>query len=458
VLRRAVAHLEAIACEHPDEPLHQFDLASHRSNLAEILFRHRKRDEAETIGRIALEQLKALERRSPNDPSYRERIGVIHAVLGFIQKLRGRIHEGEESLRQAAAYCERLSMEYPDVPEYRRKRAYILNELGILLMNASRLREARDVVRQVVAVRETLAHDNPGVPRYQSDLGGGLHELGMLAGMLGDPAEKRHLLEQALEHQRAALEVDPRFVQGRFFLGNHYHELTKVLVELGDHAEAVRRVDEMVKADLSEKTDEPGMIAYIAAFHLVRCVRLARQDKRLSPEQREQAISAYGKRADALFQEAAHRGANSPNVLSALADLLLSLPSPDAAREHAMALDLARRTVELDSKKPSHWQILGLAEYRHGHWDAAIQAIEKGVDFRRQATPSDWLVLAMAHAQRGEIEKVRDCVAQLPPTFDEKAWDTSRPFYEEATSLLKAKGALPGDGTKSTPKTRSASK
>src|SRR5262249_13182942 len=160
-----------------------------------------------------------------------------------------------------------------------------------------------------------------------SDLGGGLHELGMVVGDLGDRAEKRRLLEEGVQHQRAALAIQPHAMQYRRFLRNHYHELTRVMGELGDHAEAARRVEEMVGAELPEQPDEPGMIAYIAAFHLVRCVRLAGQDKRLSAEQREQAITAYGKRADALFQVATRRGANSPKVLYPLADLLLSLPS-----------------------------------------------------------------------------------------------------------------------------------
>jgi tetratricopeptide (TPR) repeat protein len=290
-------------------------------------------------------------------------------------------------------------------------------------------------------------------------LAGGLHELGGVVGELGDRVEKRRLLEQAIQHQRAALAINPRVVQYRRFMRNHYHELTKVLVELDDHAEAARRVDEMVGAELPEQPDEPGFIAYIAAFHLVRCVLLAGQDKRLSADQREQAITTYGKRADALIQMAASRGANSPKVLAPLANLILSL-SPDAAPENAMALGLARRAVELDSKEPRHLQLLGLAEYRNGHSDAAVQAIEKGAEVRGRVVPCDWLVLALAHARQGEMGKARDWYAKVRPLIDEgkDLGDTPRWLIDAAVRLFNGQKPESPDESTQNPKTGSGSK
>ena len=135
-------------------------------------------------------------------------------------------------------------------------------------------------------------------------------------------------------------------MQYRSFLRNHYHELTKTLVSLGDHAETARRVEEMISADLPEGKDEPGMVAYIGAFHLVALRGPGEAGQGLSPAQREAAVEKYGMRVDALCEEAARRGANQPEILHPVADLLLSLPAPPRPGSTCMALNLARRCVE----------------------------------------------------------------------------------------------------------------
>jgi hypothetical protein len=57
----------------------------------------------------------------------------------------------------------------------------------------------------------------------------------------------------------------------------------------------------------------------------------------------------------------------------------------------------------------------------------------------------DWVLLAAAHARRGEIEEARAWFAKLPSRFElgEMA-DTPRDLYEEVTVLLGTKPAEKG--------------
>ena len=73
-----------------------------------------------------------------------------------------------------------------------------------------------------------------------------------------------------------------------------------------------------------------------------------------------------------------------------------------AHRDPAPAIELAKKTVELDARADSAWQTLGWAHYRMRDWQASIDALEKSCALQQNPKGGDawqWFCLAMAHKQ-----------------------------------------------------------
>jgi eukaryotic-like serine/threonine-protein kinase len=61
--------------------------------------------------------------------------------------------------------------------------------------------------------------------------------------------------------------------------------------------------------------------------------------------------------------------------------------------------------MKLDPKSPAIPSTLGVAEYRSGHWQAAIAALERSMSVRNGGDSTEWFFLAMSYWQLGEKEK-----------------------------------------------------
>jgi eukaryotic-like serine/threonine-protein kinase len=118
--------------------------------------------------------------------------------------------------------------------------------------------------------------------------------------------------------------------------------------------------------------------------------------------------------------------------------LLLATSADSRLRDHALALTLAKRAVELDPTNPDLPITLGIAHYRTGDWNAAIAALETSARLRQGGNGFDWFFMAMAHWQSGNKEEARRW-------YDKAAeWAKQRrPRDEELTRFrLEAAGLL----------------
>jgi eukaryotic-like serine/threonine-protein kinase len=91
-----------------------------------------------------------------------------------------------------------------------------------------------------------------------------------------------------------------------------------------------------------------------------------------------------------------------------LVKILANCPAPEY-RNPQRAVELARKFVELTSRSPWSLQLLGWSEYRAGHWQASIEALEESCKLQRnnQGDPFQWYFIAMAHWQSGHQEEAR---------------------------------------------------
>jgi hypothetical protein len=141
------------------------------------------------------------------------------------------------------------------------------------------------------------------VPAYREELANSYINLARVLSIRGHVADA----EKALQEAQPLLEK----LAGEFQTISDYQDLlasvlegrVRLLLAQEDHVAAAARA-----ADFRDLSPRSAHRAYSAARYLARCVQLAAQDTRLSPEKRKALAAAYGDRAVASLREAVRRG------------------------------------------------------------------------------------------------------------------------------------------------------
>jgi tetratricopeptide (TPR) repeat protein len=257
-----------------------------------------------------------------------------------------------------------------------------MNSLANVLQNQGQLEEARALHEQALAIlRRILGPEHP-------DTLGSMNNLAIVLGDQGQLEQARKLFEQTLEIQRRILGP----------------EHPRTLGSMNNVAEMLSR---QFKYDQARKLYEPALDT----------------EQRVLP-------------------------ANHPQTLESMNGLVrMLLASPDASNhDRARALELARRAAGLHPGNRRCWNWLSVAEYRNGHWDAAIQSAAKSIELRGDDSPDfPLLVLALGHAQRGEMDQARQWYAEARPALEPgKTGDALRWLIDEARARLDVT-LIPGD-------------
>ena len=86
----------------------------------------------------------------------------------------------------------------------------------------------------------------------------------------------------------------------------------------------------------------------------------------------------------------------------------------------------------------AYWQVLGIAQYRAGKPQAAVEALTRAMELGRGGDSSEWFFLAMAHWQLGDREQARKWYDQGVQGMDEhgRGAPERRSFRAEAEELL----------------------
>jgi tetratricopeptide (TPR) repeat protein len=107
-------------------------------------------------------------------------------------------------------------------------------------------------------------------------------------------------------------------------------------------------------------------------------------------------------------------------------------------RDPAKAAELAKLAIELEPDDANHWNNLGVAQYRAGNWQAAVDALEKADSMIETGDRVHRMFFAMAHWQLGDKEKARELYAQGAAWIasHRKNSDGQRRFRAEAEELM----------------------
>jgi tetratricopeptide (TPR) repeat protein len=231
---------------------------------------------------------------------------------------------------------------------------------------------------------------------------------------LGNALRVKGDVDEAITELRTAIALDPELA---FDL---YGNLGLALAAKGDvdgaiaaHREAIRLKKGYPEAHcnlglaLAAKGDVDGAIAaFQEAVRLKQDYAEAHYNLGLGLSKKGQfaeAIAAYREAVKFDPKDAAHHG---------LLGVCLATSTDLRLRDTEQSLAFARKSVELAPVHPAAWQTLGVAHYANGSYQAAIEAISRGIKLIKlhghgdgDAESRAFFFLAMAHWQLGHKDE-----------------------------------------------------
>ncbi len=325
-----------------------------------------------------------------------------------------------------ALYAKHLGRDHPDTLRSVSRLAGCYTDLG-------RLEEAVPLLEETLALQKV----RPG-PDHAQTLWT-MNALVKCYSRLGLASEATKLAEETSALRRAKLgPYDPDTLRSM-------HNLAVAYGVLGRHADAAKMEEETLTLARTKLGSENPLTAWCMHELALSYYFLGRQDEGLKLE--EQALTlrkaklgpdhpdtlmvmqslansyyfVFSRHADALklceetvARARAKLGADHPRTLGSLSSLAWYLATgPDLKlRDPPRALELAKKIVQASPKEDGFWATYGVAQYRTGDWQGAVEALEKAIGLGKPGDPfragaSSSFFLAMAYWQLGDKAKGR---------------------------------------------------
>jgi tetratricopeptide (TPR) repeat protein len=264
-------------------------------------------------------------------------------------------------------------------------------------------------------------------------------------------ARQEEASRQAIEillHFREELEGDQTL---RMELAYTHECLGSIYAMLGAHGKAMDELDTALSVVEQLTREFPAEPVYLVQLGQIYGTR----GHTLIQEHRAEAFEMYA-RASAAYRRAANVDPHNPRATNWLAWILLVCPD-ERRRNPTESVAWAKRSIAAaeGEDRARAWNTLGVAYYRLGKLQAAIEAVETSCQLSATGgIDVDFFVLAMAHWQLGDRARAR-------AYYDEGDRWVSRsrtrgeenpPFQVEAAKLLGvAKRTTPISGSHSSP-------
>jgi serine/threonine protein kinase/Flp pilus assembly protein TadD len=287
-----------------------------------------------------------------------------HANLGGALVAQGKLDEGVACYRKAIELCP--------------KKSWLYTRLGSALEMQGKVDEAAATRREAVRLRadEEIAASKEAV-RLNPDDPLAHYNLGLVLGKQGK-------LDEAVAAYREALRRKPDLLAEIIL-----HNLARDFVACSaPKARDPKRAIELVEEAMAKKpiiAQNPEILAYYAPMLLL-----------------SDNTDAYRQQSGRLIGE---RGDTSEPRTAYLVARICAL-APDGVSNPTKLVQLAERAVQA-KPEPHYLHTLGLAHYRAGEFDKAIEQLQKSNEGTWKAKVANWLVLAMAHQRLGHTDEAR---------------------------------------------------
>jgi WD40 repeat protein/Flp pilus assembly protein TadD len=265
-----------------------------------------------------------------------------------------------------------------------------------LLLKKGGKQEAERLLREVVSTEERLTRNEPTVVSHEQELAFARESLAAMLQATGRLAEAAQVCRYALDGRRRVAEEKPEDPLSQRRLGLCCEKVGAILFEANERKSAKEHYEEGV-----------GTLEGVAK----RFARLA-------------------------------------DCQNSVAWLLVACPLAEV-RDPPRAVEYASKAVKLAPGVGNFYNTLGVAMYRNGKWKEAIEALNESVqltsdsrqspEFTPDAQIVNWLFLAMAHKQLGDLVSARRSYDKAVQALDKDKVVIEldrRLFRQEAAALL----------------------
>jgi len=376
VYRHAETLLSQLASKFPRIPDYRFELAKTHDNIGEVLQRTKGLKAAESERAKAREIYRDLASSHRDNDDYRLRYALSLDLYGVYLAETGKRDEAIASIGESVALLQKLAGDDPYDPDVQRHLGQRLVNLGILQARDAQDAEAEATYARAIAVlggavqrwpaldsahkslidaysnqaflmkhlRRTgeeeaawshavklqtkRATDFPDRPDPAADTAQTQYTLAALR--IEKPPLALAALRDAYDWQARAIKLAPQRADLTANLGMYGSSLVEALSNLGDHAAAAKAAERVV-ADMPQNwAGLPKIAGYLS-----QCLRTAREDKKLSESEREQAVKQYGVIALSVLRRAVAGGYKDAAALQAMPELAALRGSPEFKDEFA---------------------------------------------------------------------------------------------------------------------------
>jgi tetratricopeptide (TPR) repeat protein len=402
----------------------------------------------------ALDLYEDLAKSEKEDPAVREGLAWAFRQAGNIRGFLGHYELALKAYRRGLDLSEGLAREFPNHWPFRYLLAGTYRELGDLHLDVGKRQEAVTAYQNSLDVweRPTL---QPACPLEGSLAHGGLGDLQQAAGNCRGAAQH---FRQALVLRAKLIAMDPTTYQHRGYLGYWHRKLGEMLEKEGEPQEAEThycQAGEVFDRLVREHKDEMGYQLELAGCCMLRAVLREEHDARAAEElygkavavlvplakafpgmpgirqllaevhrqmgtlkkvggQTAQAAEHFRQARDLLEKLTAELpgggpGPGAPGANENLFARFLATCPDETFRNPKSAVELARKAVARAPDQGDYWTTLGAACYRAGDWTGAIEALDRARKLHEAegGDATDWFLLALAHARRGDREQAR---------------------------------------------------
>ncbi len=380
-----------------------------------------------------------LSARDPKNRYYRQETAYGYHKLAEIHAASGQLSISVDECRQAIPIYEALVTESPDNFFYREEAQHRYLELANCLKDAKQTQPAVKAGRQAIELQSGMLKFGSEVPDWWDRgiwLGQTLRELGQFA-------DAEQVLQEAVDLW-TKLVAERNLEDRRFQLGRSYEDLGHVYNtqhRFDQAVESYRRALDIFTKLVNEFNkpnykDRQSWTQQSILNVLVLQLQQANVDAQLTDEQRKTKAQELRDQAVKLARDTIKTGWWANNNAWRLA----TGPDPQQ-RDPTLAIILAELAVEhaSDDAKGMFLNTLGVAQYRAGQWQSAIDALHESMNYRNGGNPADWFFLAMAYWQLGQKDEARqsyDRGVQWMKDHESKNQELQR-FQDEAAKSLK---------------------
>ena len=452
VLEDAIAFYEPFTVVDSTEVNDRLRMLRAFCEIGTLRARLRQYPEATACLQAAIGQAREYADADENQACYRRQLADGYARFAAVLREQGRWDEARDMGQQAVAIQTDLIVQLPEDTMLLSESGQALCEMALVETHARRWQEAVGLFRQAIDRQQSALKMTPGELEFEKRLCNHYVSLNdcLRQGKIEEPDQLEGSLRQIVYWSQQIVSQQPGAVSYKWRNGDACQALAELLSDSPARlAEATQWAEKAV--DCFEKLaaeDRTVPVYGHRCGHAVSCLAQVMQRRGELAQCRTQLERALRYLEASVRSDPANKAYPKCQAVAEnnLAWFLVTCTDPQL-RDPQVALQHAKRAVDLNPGEGSHWNTLGVAHYRNNQYTEAVAALTKSLELNKGAKGSakgfDLFCLAMAHWQLNDQETARRWYQEAVRCMDEDASSDAelQRFREEATELLGMTGS-----------------